>query len=151
VFTYKHRVRYHEADQQGFLFNSRYLEIADTAMAEYFRDLGWRYAELNELGVDPSVVRVEATFSSPARFEDDLDAAVQCVQVGRSSFQLRTTISCGTRQIAVLDLTYVNVDAVSAVSSPLPAKVAEALRWDAPSRSSSDTESNRLRALENQP
>jgi acyl-CoA thioester hydrolase len=149
VFVYKHRVRYHEADQQGFLFNSRYLEIADTAMAEYFRELGWRYTELNELGVDPSVVKVEATFSSPARFEDDLDAEVHCVRVGRSSFQLRTEISCGSRKIAVLDLTYVNVDAVSASSSPLPAEVAEALRWDAPSRSSADNKSNRLATLEN--
>jgi acyl-CoA thioester hydrolase len=28
TIVYSHRVRYHEADAQGFLFNSRYLEVA---------------------------------------------------------------------------------------------------------------------------
>ncbi len=38
----RHRVRYHEADAQGSLFNSRYLELADDATTEFFRVLGWR-------------------------------------------------------------------------------------------------------------
>lgn len=34
-----HRVRYHETDAQGFLFNSRFLEIADVALTEFMRSI----------------------------------------------------------------------------------------------------------------
>lgn len=49
----QHRVRYHEADAQGFLFNSRFLELADVAMTEYFRSIGWPYRKLLAEKVDP--------------------------------------------------------------------------------------------------
>src|SRR5207302_6349185 len=76
VFTHTHRVRNHEVDTQGFLFNSRYLELADVAMTEFFRELGWPYAKLVEGGTDPSVVSARQTFQSPARFDDVLDVDV---------------------------------------------------------------------------
>lgn len=68
--VYRHRVRYHEADAQGFLFNSRYLELADVALTEFFRALGWPYQKLVAAGVDPSVVKATIEYKTPARFED---------------------------------------------------------------------------------
>ena len=66
TFVHTHRVRYHETDAQSFLFNSRYLEIADVAMTEFFRHLGWSYEKLNADGVDPSVVSAQLQFLAPA-------------------------------------------------------------------------------------
>lgn len=126
----QHRVRYHEADAQGFLFNSRYLELADVAMTEYFRSLGFPYRELVATGADPSVVSARLDFARPARFDDILDVGVACTRVGRSSFDLSMAISRNGETIAEIDLTYVNVDAVDAVSRVLPASVADALRAD---------------------
>ncbi|MBT2554159.1 thioesterase family protein [Arthrobacter sp. ISL-5] len=126
--TFRHRVRYHEVDQQGYLFNARYFEIADVAMTEYFRDLGWRYDELNALGVDPSVVHVSAEFTGPARFDDQLDVKTFCHRVGTSSFQLTTQIELGEAPVASLNIVYVNVDASLARSLPLPEPVSSALR-----------------------
>jgi acyl-CoA thioester hydrolase len=126
----QHRVRYHEADAQGFLFNSRYLELADVAMTEYFRSLGFPYRELVAAGADPSVVSARLNFARPARFEDILDVRVACTRVGRSSFDLTMAISRNDQTIAEIDLTYVNVDAVDAVSRVLPDRVASALRAD---------------------
>jgi acyl-CoA thioester hydrolase len=127
VVVYTHRVRYHEADAQGFMFNSRYLEVADVAMTEFFRNLGWPYRELVAGGADPSVVNASLTFIRPARFEDGLDVDVQCRRVGTSSFDLAMTISCDGEQIAVIDMTYVNVDSRTARSRPLPHAIARAL------------------------
>lgn len=62
---YQHRVRNHEVDSQGFLFNSRYLEIADVAMTEFFRSIGWPYPKLVAEGTDPSVVSAVLSFKSP--------------------------------------------------------------------------------------
>lgn len=126
--VHQHRVRYHEVDAQGFLFNARYLELADVCMTELFRDLGWTYPELTSLGMDPSVVSANLTFCRPSRVDELLDVAVICPRVGTSSFDLCFEVSRAGEQVATMDLVYVNVDAVSATSRPIPEAVAAALR-----------------------
>ena len=128
MIAYRHRVRYHEADAQGFVFNSRYLEIADVAMTEYFRALGWSYAELVAAGADASVVNATLSFLAPGRFDDILDIDVVCTRVGRSSFTLAMEFLRDGTAIARAELTYVNVDIATARSRPLPEPVASALR-----------------------
>ena len=123
----RHRVRYHEADAQGFMFNSRYLELADVAMTEFFRALGFPYSELLSAGADPSVIKAGIEFRRPARFDDLLDVAVACTRLGRSSFDLAMVVTREQEQIAEIMLTYVNVDARAAASRPVPGAVAEAL------------------------
>ncbi|MFC7359322.1 acyl-CoA thioesterase [Nocardioides astragali] len=131
--VFRHRVRYHEADAQGFMFNSRFLELADVGMTEYFRHLGLPYLDLVAGGMDPSVVRAVLDFKRPARFEDQLDVRVDCVRVGTSSFELHTEVLLEGELVADLALTYVNVDATQAVARPLPDEVAARLRGDASS------------------
>lgn len=126
--VYQHRVRNHEVDAQGFLFNSRYLEIADVAMTEFFRSIGWPYGQLNERGADPSVVSASLTFRAPAYFDDNLDVHTRCCKVGTSSFQLDILIDRGETRLAEVGLVYVNVDVATARSRPLPEEVAKALR-----------------------
>lgn len=125
--VYRHQVRYHEVDQQGFLFNSRFLEIADVALTEFFRSLGWQYDALVAAGADPSVVKSEVAFQLPARFDDVLEADTAPTSLGRSSFHLRTVLRRGEDIVATIDNTYVNVDPTTAKSQPLPAEIAEAL------------------------
>lgn len=125
--TYRHRVRYHEADAQGFLFNSRYLELADVAFTEFLRALGWPYADLIEAGADPAVVSASLQFKRPAQFDDVLDLDVTCTRVGRSSFELTTAVRRGEDEIAEMVLTYVNVHADSATARPLPDGISAAL------------------------
>ncbi|RNM12032.1 acyl-CoA thioesterase [Nocardioides pocheonensis] len=126
----EHRVRYHEADAQGFLFNSRYLELADVAMTEFFRALGFPYGHLVSSGADPSVVKAGVEFRRPARFDEVLDIAVACTRVGQSSFDLAMVVSRAQDVVAEMLLTYVNVDARNATSRLLPDGVAQALRSD---------------------
>lgn len=140
IATIPHRVRYHEVDQQGFLFNGRYFEIADVAMTEFFRALGWSYAELNGRGVDPSVVHVDADFLAPASFDDVLDVSIRCDRVGSASFRLHTTVAVGARTVAELGITYANVDARLRTSTSLPDTVADALRTAAATRRGPDDE-----------
>lgn len=126
--VHAHLVRYHEVDQQGFLFNGRFMEIADVAMAEFFRMLGWTYPEMNALGFDPSVASVTAQFRAPARYDDALDADVRCTRVGTSSFDIATRITRGDEVVAELQIVYVNVNAAQAASVRVPESIAEALR-----------------------
>ena len=125
---HQHRVRNHEVDSQGFLFNSRYLEVADVAMTEFFRSIGWPYPKLVAEGADPSVISAILSFKAPAYFDDCLDVDVQCRKVGNSSFRLDVAISRDATELANVELVYVNVDATTARSRPLPEAVALALR-----------------------
>ncbi|MBT2588458.1 thioesterase family protein [Arthrobacter sp. ISL-95] len=120
-------MRNHEVDSQGFLFNSRYLEVADVAMTEFFRSIGWPYPKLVAEGTDPSVVSAALLFKSPAYFDDILDVDVKCRNVGNSSFKIDVWIARGGTEVATVELVYVNVDPVQARSRPLPDAVALAL------------------------
>lgn len=128
AILYRHHVRYHEVDQQGFLFNGHFLEIADVALVELFRSLGWKYGDLVSAGTDPSVVKSEIEFRRPARFDDILEVDVAPSHVGRSSFTLSMTIRCAQHVVASVQNVYVNVDADSGTSRQLPADVATQLR-----------------------
>ncbi|WP_223838439.1 acyl-CoA thioesterase [Saccharopolyspora pogona] len=126
-FTHTHQVRYHETDAQSYLFNSRYLEIADVAMTEFFRHLGWPYQALNAGGVDPSVVSARIEFRAPAFFDDLIDFRVECTRVGRSSFELRHVVTRSETELAEINVVYANVDASENRARPLPDAVSAAL------------------------
>jgi acyl-CoA thioester hydrolase len=123
-----HRVRYHECDGQCYLFNGRYLEIADVAMTEFFRGLGWTYLRLVAEGADPSVVRAVLEFSRPVHLDELIDVRATCGRVGRSSFDIEVTLWRSGELVARAELVYVNVDVRTTRARPLPDDVAAALR-----------------------
>lgn len=125
--VYRHRVRYHETDPQSFLFNARYLEIADVAMSEFLRGIGCPYPDIVEQGFDPSVVRTEITFARPAHFDDVIDVDVVCSRMGSSSYDIRFTMTRDDVAIAVIESVYVNVDVTLGKSRPVPPHVRAAL------------------------
>jgi acyl-CoA thioester hydrolase len=118
VRAYQHRVRYHEADAQGIVFNSRYLEFCDVACTEYLRALGWTIDALGGNGVDLVLVKAQIEFLSPARFDDLLDVDVAAERLGNSSLDLRFRITREGSPIAGALITYVNV--ADGGSRPLP-------------------------------
>jgi acyl-CoA thioester hydrolase len=126
----QHRVRYHEADAQGILFNSRYLELADVAMTEYFRLMGRPYLEMVAGGMDPAVGSANLRFLEPARFEDMLEVRARCTRVGTSSFDLAVRVLLEDRTIAEMTMHYVNIESHTARSRPLPADIAQILTAD---------------------
>ncbi len=137
---HRHRVRYHEADCQGYMFNGRFLELADVGMVEFFRSLGWSYARLNQAGVDPSVVHASLDFLSPGVFDDELELDVECARVGASSFDLDTAVRRGTDTVARIHIVYVNVDTTLHRSRPLPDDLASMLKERMPAATTDDTE-----------
>lgn len=127
AFAMEHRIRSFEVDHQGFLFNGRYLEIADAAMTEWFRHLGLGYPELLAAGYDPSVVQIDAQFAAPGRLDDLLQVEVVCERVGTSSALLRFRFQRDGGTLATLRTTYVNVDADPGASRPIPPELRERL------------------------
>lgn len=64
------RVRYSETDAMGFLHHSRYLTWFEIGRTELFRADGGDYRRMEELGLFFVVVKVEARYRRPARYDD---------------------------------------------------------------------------------
>lgn len=124
----RHRVRYHETDLQGVMFNSRYLEIIDVAMTEYFRDLGYGPNEVAAVPFDPVLAHVDLTYVNPAFLDDELVIDVQVERIGNASFGLayRITKDAGI-EVARAVITYVNISLETRAAEPIPAVMREVL------------------------
>jgi len=86
-FRFHHdiRVRFADTDLQRIVFNGNYLTYYDVAWTEYFRELGFTYADLIKRGVDTVLARTTMEFKSPARFDDILEVYTRISSFGNTS------------------------------------------------------------------
>jgi len=122
-FRYFFRVKFHECDPQGIVFNSRYGEYASVAACEFMRALK------RPEGPSCVLVRQVIEWRSPARFDDVLFARVVAQELGESSFTLSIDFVSATSQTAIARAasTYVLLDRKSRTSCALPTELREAL------------------------
>jgi acyl-CoA thioester hydrolase len=64
------RVRYGETDQMGFVYYGNYALYYEVGRVEAIRSLGLTYKDLENQGVAMPVVRLEAKYIQPARYDD---------------------------------------------------------------------------------
>ncbi len=64
------RVRYGETDQMGYVYYGNYALYYEVGRVEALRTLGLTYRELEENGIIMPVVRVEAKYIQPAKYDD---------------------------------------------------------------------------------
>lgn len=120
------RVRYSEIDSQGIVYNSRYLEYVDVALAEYFRALGLPYQEMVEQhGFDPALVKATLEFKRTARFDQVLRIYARIGAIGRTSFQMEFQIvrEATEELVTRAQIVYVNFDTHSQSSRPVPESI----------------------------
>ena len=119
-FTHRLRVRYHECDPQGIVFNATHFAYFDVALTELWRAAFGSYGAMVASGTDVQVVDASASFHRPARFDDELDIAMTIARLGTSSI----TSTFETRRDGELlvsgRLVHVTVDAASHAKQPIP-------------------------------
>jgi acyl-CoA thioester hydrolase len=120
-FRHRLRVRYHECDQQGRVFNSHYFAYFDIALTELWRDAFGSYGEVVERGADVVVVQATATFRAPAVFDDDLDVDVAVEALGTTSLVLLDTIRRDGEVLVEGRTAHVCVDPATMAKQPIPA------------------------------
>jgi acyl-CoA thioester hydrolase len=109
-------VRFVECDQQGIVFNAHYLVWADEAVNTWWADLGVRWSELYELGVEYVVVASALEWRSSARYGDVVEVDAELERLGRTSLTVRFAIRVGTRVCCEVRTTYV----CTAAGTPTP-------------------------------
>lgn len=92
-FLYDIRVRYSEIDGQGIVFNSHYLTYFDVAITEFFRSLGFDYAEyVRRTNMDFHLVKSLVNYEKPIPFDTEMQVGCRVEKVGNTSLVFRLEI-----------------------------------------------------------
>jgi acyl-CoA thioester hydrolase len=121
-FRYRLRVRYHECDAQGVVFNANYFAYFDITLTELWREAFGSYGAMVAGGTDVVVAEARARFLSPARFDDEIDVACTIERLGTTSMAIRLDVTRDGEQLIEGHMRYVFVDAGTTAKRAIPAE-----------------------------
>jgi acyl-CoA thioester hydrolase len=132
-FVHRLRVRYHECDAQGVVFNANHFAYFDVTITELFRAAFGSYQALIDAGSDIMVVDAAASFRGPVRFEDEIEVAATIVRLGGSSMTTAFDERHGGDVPVTGRLVHVFVDAATHAKQAIPDDVRARLApWTSP-------------------
>ncbi len=83
------RVRYAETDQMGFVYYGNYATYYEVARVEAFRDLGFSYKKLEDIGIGMPVLSLNVSYQAPAKYDDLLTIKVSIPEMPRARIQFK--------------------------------------------------------------
>jgi acyl-CoA thioester hydrolase len=125
-FRFTQRVRYHECDPQGVVFNGNYLAYVDVGMTELWREVGG-YEEMITDGTDMVVAEAQIRYRSPLRFDDEFDAVLSVTRLGNTSMTTSFRLERDGETMTEGELRHVFVPAGGEGTVPIPERVREGL------------------------
>ena len=127
-FSHYLRVRYSECDAQKVVFNTRYADYVDVAVAEYFRALGYE-KELQTAELDYQLVKQTIEWRGPARYDQVLEISVSVKHLGNTSFTLLTEFRLAGSEAVIVtaETVYVYVDTHTLTKMSLPQRLRDAM------------------------
>ena len=121
AFTHQVRVRYSEVDNQGVVYNSRYLEYIDHAFTMWMRHHGIIYESLRHGSWDVVLRHAEVDWLGGAQADEVVDVIVQPVRAGTSSFELLFDVARHDGTVLFrARVVYVGIDPNTGEKAPLP-------------------------------
>jgi acyl-CoA thioester hydrolase len=125
-FRYRLRVRYHECDPQGVVFNANYLTYFDVVITELWRELGG-YTEMVDAGHDLVVAEATVRYRSPLRFDDEFDGVARIGRLGETSFTVEVSLERDGEICADGENRYVVVKPDGGGKTPIPGSLRTAM------------------------
>lgn len=121
AFSHTLRVRYHECDAQGIVFNANYLAYHDVAITELWREaFGSWTGFVAHAGVDMVVAEARVRYLAPLRFDEEVELLVSVKKLGTTSVELASRFERDGERVAEVELRYVVVDPKSHAKTPIP-------------------------------
>ena len=132
VCAHRLRVRWAEVDMQKIVFNGHYLTYIDTAIADYWREIGLPYPHgyVERYGNDVYLRKATVEYLGSARYDDELTVYGRVAKLGRSSMTFAFEIhrdDPAAPALVTAELVYVNADPQMR-PAPLPDEVREKVR-----------------------
>jgi len=126
------RVRWAEVDMQKVVFNGHYLTYLDTAIAEYWREIGLPYPQgyVERYANDVYLRKATIEYLGSARYDELLTICCRVARLGRSSMSFQFEIYRAAEDAALVtaELVYVNADPASMQPAPLPEELRERIQ-----------------------
>lgn len=115
------RVRWAEVDMQKIVFNGHYLTYIDTAIAEYWREIGLPYPHgyVDRYGTDIYLRKATVEYLGSARYDETLTVGCRVAKLGRTSMTFHFEIFRDTETLISAELVYVNADPATMKAAPL--------------------------------
>jgi acyl-CoA thioester hydrolase len=127
-FVHRLRVRYHECDAQGIVFNAHHFAYFDITLTELWREAFGSYDAVREdFGSDVMVKDAQATFHASPRFDDLLDIELTIAKLGNSSMACAFEEKRDGELLVTGRLVHVFVDPETWKKRDIPANVRETL------------------------
>jgi len=119
-FVHRLRVRYHECDQQGRVFNAHYFAYFDIALTELWREAFGSYEQMIRDGYDVVVADAGARFRGAAAFDDEIDVAMTIADLGETSMTTEIEVRRDGEVLVEGRMVHVWVDAATYAKAPIP-------------------------------
>ena len=87
-FIHRLQVRFADTDAQQHVYFANHLTFFDEAVSAFFREIGFPWQRLLELGIDFVYAGAKVSFEGRATFEEILEIEVSGVAIGNSSLTL---------------------------------------------------------------
>ena len=131
-FVHRLRVRFHECDPQGVVFNAHYFTYFDIALTEMWRAAFGSYQSVVAQGTDVVVVEASATYRAPARFDEEIEVELRVARLGTTSMTTQTAIRRDGQVLVEGRLVHVFVDPSTMAKQEIPAHIRAGLEAYAP-------------------
>lgn len=126
-FVHTFRVRYHECDAQGIVFNANWFTFFDVTLTEWFREMFGSYDALVESGADVVLAETSARFRAPARFDEEIAIETGIERLGTTSMVVLFTARRDGVTLVEGRTVYVFVDPATLAKRAIPDHAREAL------------------------
>jgi acyl-CoA thioester hydrolase len=119
-FVHRLRVRFHECDPQGVVFNAHYFAYFDVALTEMWRAAFGSYQAVVDQGTDVVVVEAAATYRAPARFDEEIEVELAIARLGTTSMTTQTAVRRDGQLLVEGRLVHVFVDPATMAKQTIP-------------------------------
>src|SRR5258707_278686 len=128
-FSWPVRVYYEDTDAGGVVYYANYLKFMERARTEWLRALGF---ELSDLAHEHNVVFVVRSlmidYLLPARFNEELDVAVELALVRGSQIEVAQAITRSSQTLVTANVRLACVNTRSFRPARIPGHILEKLR-----------------------
>ncbi len=121
AFRHPLRVRFHECDPQGIVFNANFLAYADIAMTELYREaFGSWQAAMEAGGVDMVVAEANVRYLAPLHFDEEIELVASVTRIGTTATTTLIEVERDGATVAEVTLRHVVVDPETRAKAPIP-------------------------------
>jgi len=120
TFEHSIRVPYAHTDQMGFVYYAHYLVYFEMARAEFLREVGLPYTDMERRGIMLPVVEAHCEYKQPAHFDDLLVVYSRCTELRGARLRIEYEIKRCDQLIATGHTVHVSVSPEGKVLRPAP-------------------------------